>query len=76
MMSVHWVKADIAVASVDLISIRPLKPRVGGGQISAGYRLWTGGPGSYAKFSVFSKQKTHFCGRKLKDKLWAQRLWS
>jgi hypothetical protein len=27
MMSVHWV--NIAVASVDLISIRPLKPRVG-----------------------------------------------
>ena len=28
-MSVRWVKADIAVASVDLILIRPLKPRVG-----------------------------------------------
>jgi hypothetical protein len=58
MMSVHWVKADIAVASVDLISIRPLKPRVGGGQISAGYRLWTGGPGSYAK-NRNSIQKAH-----------------
>jgi hypothetical protein len=29
MMSVRWVKADIAVASVDLILIRPLKQRVG-----------------------------------------------
>jgi hypothetical protein len=29
MMSVRWVKAVIAVASVDLILVRPLKPRVG-----------------------------------------------
>ena len=45
---------------------------MGVGQIAGAYRLRTGGPPSYAKFSVFSKQKTRFCGRKLKDKLWAQ----
>jgi hypothetical protein len=39
---------------------------VGGGQISRRFSVRTGGPGSYAKFSVFLKQKTHFCGRKLK----------
>ena len=32
---------------------------MGGGQISGGYLLWTGGPGSYAKTSRFYKGKTH-----------------
>jgi hypothetical protein len=51
-MSVHWVKADIAVASVEIsfdLRVRPLKPAVGGGQIPGAYRRRTGGPHSHAK---------------------------
>jgi hypothetical protein len=32
---------------------------MGGGQISGAYRLWTGGPGSSAKSSLFSEEKPH-----------------
>src|SRR5258708_5573715 len=39
--------------------VRPLKPTVGGGQISGAYRRRTGGAGSYARSSVFLKEKTH-----------------
>jgi hypothetical protein len=35
------------------------RTRAGGGQISRKLSLRTGGPGSLAKVSVFSKQKTH-----------------
>ena len=38
----------------------------GGSQISEAYGRRTGGAGSYAKFSVFLKQKAHFAGRKQK----------
>jgi hypothetical protein len=44
----------------------------GGGPISSAMKGRTGGTGSYANFSVFLKQKTHFWGRKLQDELWAQ----
>src|SRR5712664_4722793 len=44
----------------------------GGGQISGAHRRRTGGTGSYAKLSVFLKQKTHICGRKPQDDPWAQ----
>src|SRR6267378_4697450 len=67
MMSVHWVKADMrlrASRSDFDPRVRPLKPTVGGGQISGAYRRRTGGPGSYAKFSVFKKKKDPLLGSK------------
>src|SRR6266404_1085325 len=62
MMSVHWVKADMrlrASRSDFDPRVRPLKPTVGGGQISGAYRRRTGGPGSSAKSSLFSEEKPH-----------------
>jgi hypothetical protein len=67
MMSVHWVKADMrlrASRSDFDPRVRPLKPTVGGGQISGAYRRRTDGPHSHAKSPFFLKQKTHFGGRK------------
>ena len=58
MMSVHWVKADLAVASVEILfdrRVRPLKPAVGGGQIPGAYRRWT---------AWFIRKKFVFSGRK------------
>ena len=52
--------------------VRPLKPTVGGGQISGAYRRRTSGPGSSAKSSLFSEEKPHFGGRKLQSDLSAQ----
>jgi hypothetical protein len=39
--------------------VRPLKPTVGGGQISGAYRLRTGGPDLYAESPGFLKRKAH-----------------
>src|SRR6266404_8128735 len=44
------------------ISECPLKPGVGGGQISGAYRLRTGAPGSSAKSSLFSEENPHCFG--------------
>src|ERR1700730_5199676 len=52
MMLVHWAKADIRLrpwGSYFDPRVRPLKPAVGGGQISGAYRRRTGGPASHAK---------------------------
>src|SRR5258705_8604579 len=52
--------------------VRPLQPGVGGGQISGAYRSGPVGLIRTQKFQVFSKQKTHFSGRKLQDGLSTQ----
>ncbi len=63
-MSVHWVKADIALERRDLI-LTP-KPSidealgVGGGQISRRFSPRTGGPGLSTKFRK-SIRKAHLC---------------
>src|SRR5258705_4658721 len=60
MMSVHWLKQTLHCEHRDLIltrsaydhkRVRPLKPLVGGGQISGVLSPRTGGPPSYAKSS-------------------------
>src|SRR5258705_9060998 len=64
MMSVHWVNADIALrasrSDFDPKRVRPLKPMVGGGQISGVLSPRTGGPHSHAKISIFLDKKP-FC---------------
>ena len=66
MMSVHWVKADMrlrASRSDFDPRVRPLKPTVGGGQISGAYGRRTGGAASYKKRSTSIEKAQLSLGR-------------
>ena len=78
-MSVVEGRADIEDLLLEVSFNRNWAPLqtfgVGGGQFSGAMRMRTGGPGSYANFSVFLKQKTHFWDRKLQEEQCDVRCW-
>ena len=53
--------SDFDRSAYDHKRMRPLKPMVGGGQISGVLSPRTGGSDSYGKSSVFLKRKAHLC---------------
>ena len=67
MISVHWVKADIAVAGLEIRflnrSAHERTPGVGGGQISGAMKVRTGGPHSHPK--IPAKKENPLRGRML-----------